>query len=544
MFRNWFSTNTVLPRNPHPRRVPARKRPTLSLERLEDRAVPATFNWTGAQNSNYNQAANWTDAANSSNHAVPTSADTAVILGSPNDPVMNQANSLANLQVSGGLLTISADLTVSGSFSQSAGVVAFGSNSNHLQIGGNVNRDGGLFQGSVGNVVFNGTAGQTVLDTSFHPYQNLTISNSSAAGVTLPGGSNVSAASVTLNAGSTVTLLQGATASFLFSTGTFTDNGKIVLNQLSPNGGNPTSLIKITGTLALSATSAFDLSVGQPSASAVYTFITYGSATGAGSVPAGNIVVHGNSPFTPATSFGATALTVTLTSPGIIDTWTGGTDSNFANGANWSAGVAPGAADVAVIKGAHFDPILSANATVGGLQMAGGFLTINANLIDNGTYSQGAGFIAFGSNANQLQIAGNVNRTGGVFLGAVGTVVFNGGAQSITDTSNHPFGWNMVVNNGTTLTLQPGSVLSVANNFTINGTVNLNMASPASPTPLAIGNNLVEGGGSAFNFTIGNTSSGLTYIFITFGGTETLGSTFSTNAGTVNHNTHNITVTT
>ena len=84
----------------------------------------------------------------------------------------------------------------------------------------------------------------------------------------------------------------------------------------------------------------------------------------------------------------------------------------------------------------------------------------------------------------------------------------------------------------------------MANNFTDNGTVNLSMAGPTFATPLVIGNNLVEGAGSAFNLTLGNQGTGLTYIFITFGGTETLDATFSANAGTVNHNAHNITVTT
>jgi hypothetical protein len=131
-----------------------------------------------------------------------------------------------------------------------------------------------------------------------------------------------------------------------------------------------------------------------------------------------------------------------------------------------------------------------------------------------------------------------------VFLGAFGTVVFDGTKQSITDTSGHAFGWNMVVNSGTAVTVQAGSVLSVANNFTDNGTVNLSMASPSSATPLQIGNNLIEGAGSVFNLTLGNTSALLNYIFITFGGTETTGATFNTNAGSVNHKSGSITVTT
>jgi hypothetical protein len=84
----------------------------------------------------------------------------------------------------------------------------------------------------------------------------------------------------------------------------------------------------------------------------------------------------------------------------------------------------------------------------------------------------------------------------------------------------------------------------VGNDFTNNGTINLRMASPSSRTPLAIGGGLVEGSGSVFNFTLDNTNAGMVYIFITFGGTETTGATFNTNAGSVNHNSNSITVTT
>ena len=123
-------------------------------------------------------------------------------------------------------------------------------------------------------------------------------------------------------------------------------------------------------------------------------------------------------------------------------------------------------------------------------------------------------------------------------------MVFSGTTQSVTDTSGRAFGWNVVVNSGSAVTVQPGSVVTVGNDFTDNGTVNLSMAVPASATPLVVGHDLVEGAGSVFNLTLGNTNAGLAYIFITFGGAETGGATFSANAGTVHHNSNNISVTT
>ena len=73
--------------------------------------------------------------------------------------------------------------------------------------------------------------------------------------------------------------------------------------------------------------------------------------------------------------------------------------------------------DKVVITGGAFATVLNQNATVANLQMANGFLTINAVLTDTGNYFQDQGFLAFGADANQLQIAGNITRSGGVFLG-------------------------------------------------------------------------------------------------------------------------------
>ena len=118
------------------------------------------------------------------------------------------------------------------------------------------------------------------------------------------------------------------------------------------------------------------------------------------------------------------AFTVSLsaTGGGITDTWIGNSDSNWFNPANWSGGVVPGSADTAVIKGGgNFATTLSGSSTtVGNLQISGGYLIITGAGVslptDIGNYSQDSGFVAFGADANQLQIGGTVNRDGGVFL--------------------------------------------------------------------------------------------------------------------------------
>jgi hypothetical protein len=497
------------------------------------------FTWIGVTSGDWFAASNW------STEAVPGPADTAVIQGAPFDPVLSASAAVGGLVMDSGSLTLDANLTDSGTLTQGGGTVNL--NANQLQVAGNVTRTGGTMPGTTGTLVLNGTAAQTFMDTTFNKLPALTISNTSAAGVTLPGGSNVGVRTggggITLNAGSTLTLLQGAAASFLIDRGNFTDNGKIALCQLSPNGGSATALITINGTLAFGGTSALDLTVSKLAANAVYTFLTYGATTGA----VGTTTIHGNFPFAATAGITSNALTVTLSSPGTIDTWTGGVSNDWFTAANWTAAdgshAVPGASDLAVIAGAPFATVLSANATVGGLEFSNGFLTINANLTVTGPFNPDTGFLAFGSDADQLILDGDVTRKSGTFLGTAGTVVFAGAAQSVIDTSGRTFGWNVVVNSGDTVTVQPGSAVSVGNDFTDNGTVNLSMAAPSIATPLLIGRNLVEGAGSVFNLALGDTNAGLVYIFLTFVGTDPGGAAFHTNAGTVNHNGNSISVT-
>jgi hypothetical protein len=320
--------------------------------------------------------------------AVPTAGDTAVIKGAPFDPVLSSNAAVGNLQVSGGFLTLNATLTDNGNYTQDSGFLSFGANADQLQIAGNVTRTGGVVLGSLGTVAFDGTSAQSVTDKSGHPLPNLIVSNSSTAGVTLTAGGLTLGNSMNLNAGSKLSVAPSAAVTV---NGTFTDNGSLFLSVLAP--GNATAPVTVGGTLALSASSAFDLTVGSPAAGTIYTFVSYGAVTGAGLVPTGNIAVHGNGSFTATPTFGGAALTVTLTSTGITDNWTGAADTNWFNAANWtdannsSNHVVPGSADTAVISATANNPVVNANATVGSLQLNGGSLTLNANLTDAGNFT-------------------------------------------------------------------------------------------------------------------------------------------------------------
>jgi sugar lactone lactonase YvrE len=441
-----------------------------------------------------------------------------------------------------GNLTLNANLRDTGNFTQGAGSIGYGANGILLILQGDVTRTGGAFLNTsgpvVGNVLISGQVSRHVTDTSGTALPNLKITNDNVSGVVVNPGSHVSAANLTLAAGSTLVLQGNSTLS---ANGGFTDSGKLVLSQPTPGGTAP---VAVSGTLTLAGTTAFDLTVGAPARGTTYNFIQYGSLTDNAGVM---FIIRGNGPFDAAVSRSSTTLTVTLLG-GDTFIWTGGISSDWFTAANWTDAsgfhAVPGPTDTAIIHGAPFDPVLTASATVANLRVTIGFLTLDASLTDTGTYSQDSGFVAFGADADQLIIAGNVTRTGGMFLGAAGTVVFDGATQSVSDTSGHPFGWNMIVDSGTTVTIQQGSTVLVGNDFTNDGTVNLGMATPSSAPPLVVGHNLVEGSSSVFNFTLGEMNGGLVYIFLTFGGIETTGATFTANAGTVHHNGNNISVAT
>jgi hypothetical protein len=96
--------------------------------------------------------------------------------------------------------------------------------------------------------------------------------------------------------------------------------------------------------------------------------------------------------------------------------------------------------------------------------------------------------------------------------------VFNGAAQSVTDTSGRAFGWNVVVNSGSAVTVQAGSAVTVGNNFTENGTLNLTVSAPGNAAaPLVVTGAATLASGSHLNLAMGAPASGVTYLFIQFG---------------------------
>jgi hypothetical protein len=207
-------------------------------------------------------------------------------------------------------------------------------------------------------------------------------------------------------------------------------------------------------------------------------------------------------------------------------TWTGGTSGDWFTAANWTDGgglhAVPAATDSVIIKGAPFDPVLTANATVANLRVTIGFLTIDAILTDTGSYSQDSGFVGFGSDSNQLVIDGDVSYIGGwLNMNGHGTVVLAGTtAQTVTDRATRALP-NLVISNTSAagVTLAAGSTLS-AQTLTLAAGSALNLSVPApgnAAAPLVVSGTVTLGAGSHLNLTMGAPASGVTYLFLQFG---------------------------
>jgi hypothetical protein len=470
MFLNWIRRRTRTSQNLAAPLSPARRRPALTLERLEDRTVPTTFNWTGATSNDWATGANWTDVNDPTNHVAPGAADTAVINSSPNDPILGASTIVGGLTVAGGSLTLNANLKDTGTFTQSGGSIGYGANGVFLIVQGDIDRTAGTFANTsgaiVGNVQLSGQPSRHITDTSGNALPNLKITNDNFTGIIVDPGSSLAVTDLTVSAASTLNF-RGNT---LTVNGMFNLNGKLILSQPTSGAAAP---VAVTGALNLAATTAFDLTVASSAGGSTYDFLTYSSlADNAGAT----YTIRGNGAFTASVSKGATTLAVTIS--GDTFTWTGGTSGDWNTGANWTDALGfhavPGAADTAVIKGAPFDPVVSADATVGNVRIVGGYLLLHANLTDLGSFYQSAGFVGFGADTNLLTIDGGVTRTGGVVFLSHGTVVLAGSsAQTVDDTSNHALP-HLNIANSAGVTLTADSLLVVTGLDVSSGTLILN----------------------------------------------------------------------
>ncbi len=125
--------------------------------------------------------------------------------------------------------------------------------------------------------------------------------------------------------------------------------------------------------------------------------------------------------------------------PGQPITWTGlALNSVWTDGGNWQFGTPPSPSDSVIIPGVASQPVLNTNVTVGGVNIAGGSITLNGHLMNvaRNFATTGIGTLTMTNPADQLVVTGNVlfDGAGGGALSA-GTISVAGNFSQAHTTS-------------------------------------------------------------------------------------------------------------
>jgi hypothetical protein len=139
-------------------------------------ASSTTDTWTGLGTTN-----NWSEAANWSANAAP-SAGTTVLFNatSSKNAIVDAAfaGTVNILQIASGYagtVSLSRNLTLTGSFTESAGTFSEGAST--LLVAGDLTENGGTFNAGTGNVTMNGTAAAQNISATGTSFNNFTLAN-------------------------------------------------------------------------------------------------------------------------------------------------------------------------------------------------------------------------------------------------------------------------------------------------------------------------------------------------------------------------------
>ncbi len=443
----------------------------------------AAVSWVGGSGSNWNTGANW------STGSTPGASDD-VTIGSGYTVVLNTSPTIASLTVSGTLTmgnnTTARTLTVNNNVAINSGGIIQPNNpssttTHNLIIKGNFSNSG-TFTSVNGNgrisVTFNGTGAQSISGSSTTAFRNLTISNTSAAGVSANSNFSISG-TMTINPGAKFTVNSGVTLS---NSGTVTNNGTLSfaansVYQHNRNGGTiPTATWNAASTVEVTGVTS---TVPSGLAQSFGNFTWNCASQSAGITTSTNLTtINGN-------------FTVTNTAGRILR-------------ASASSNVTLNIGGNFVINGA------SARYT-----MVNGSGTKTVNVA--GSFSMSAGTLELngssGTNTATLNVAGNFSHTGGTIteLGSgTSTIVFNGsGTQTYTSGGTVSNTVNFTVSSGATLAMAGGSTVTVNSGatMTVNGTFDCGTGTAVSGAGTFT---LASGATLRIGSTAGITSSGAT----------------------------------
>ncbi|OFX40924.1 MAG: hypothetical protein A2W95_16875 [Bacteroidetes bacterium GWA2_40_14] len=243
--------------------------------------------------------------------------------------------------------------------------------------------------------------------------------------------------------------------------------------------------------------------------------------------------------------------------PGVLETvWTGASNSNWDDAANWSDGVPSSTIDAIIPGSVPNDPIMNVNGeckklriTSGVLELDGGF---NITAFGDITIGEGTslGKLIVSHNESNVICGGSWTRgSNGTFINGNATVIFNSSSGNVTIvplTSNF---YNVEFNNTATTFYLSGSTINILGSLVItNGTVVPNTASytlnlggnfdnQGTYTP-GTGTTNFNGGvdqtitnGDFYNVTVNGTGTKYISGTCTINGTTTINSMLQANPG-------------
>jgi hypothetical protein len=382
--------------------------------------TPGTFIWTGAGSTN-----NWSDPANWNANAIPVSGATVVFNSTSSknavvDPAF--AGTVSIVQINSGYagtVSLSRNLTVTGSFTDSAGTFSEGTFT--LFDAGDFTKNGGTFNAGTGTVNMDGTAANQNISATGMSFYNFTLANSGHS-LNVTGTLTVNGTFTWLRTAGWIVGPNASGNAVIESRGDIDD-------QNHGNTGSPYFTLDGTANQTIKDTSGVLNYNGYSGGD--FRGLTINKASGTVILACDPVVYNGLSLVKGSVTSGSN--------------WWFVDNESISSAAGLNIG----------------NLTLSTNIASG--ELATGLQVTNLNL-------NGHSLVA----PSVLYVSGNLNAagTGSVFNANSGTVIFDGsGAQQQLTSGGNTF-YNLTISSGATVIQEDDLIIS--HTFTNNGTLNKN----------------------------------------------------------------------
>lgn len=260
---------------------------------------------------------------------------------------------------------------------------------------------------------------------------------------------------VTLRLFAGTTLLFEGTSTLRVTAGASNQPSPIPVSYQGP-GSSVASLVLSPRDTSLQAgdSLAFQLSAADSQGAPVAQYYVSwnrvgGTATGTRLDATGKLRAPGSADFfyvkvaTPNGTVDSTSVTIVpRVQPGVV-TWTGVVDSQWSTGGNWNGGKPPSAVDSVIIPATNTNPVLTANAVAGAVNVTGGRITLNGDTLTvaRGFATTGTGTLAMTNPTDLLTVGGNARFAGGSTAGLLtaGHLTVSGTFTQLAGTSSQSF---------------------------------------------------------------------------------------------------------